>query len=77
MKILDVPKSGKCGNIVAYPGRYGQCQRQLVVPANRKTPARDHMRGAFGRWSRLWGTGLTQAQRAYPDDALKAKPEFR
>ena len=63
MKTLDIPKSGKCGNIVAYPGRYGQCQRQLVVPANPQTPARDHMRGAFGSFARAWGRLLTEAQR--------------
>ena len=63
MKTLDIPKSGKCGNIVAYPGRYGQCQRQLVVPANPHSPARDHMRGAFGRCARAWGRRLTEAQR--------------
>ena len=63
MKTLDIPKSGKCGNIVAYPGRYGQCQRQLVIPANSQTAARDHMRGAFGNLARAWGRRLTEAQR--------------
>ena len=63
MKTLDVPKSGKCGTIVAYPGRYGQCQRQLVVPANPQTAARDQMRGAFGNLARAWGRRLTEAQR--------------
>ena len=63
MKTLDIPKSGKCGNIVAYHSRYGNCQRQFVIPANPRTPARERMRGAFGRWARAWGTLLTQQQR--------------
>ena len=63
MKILSVPSSGKCGNIVAYPSRYGQCQRQLVVPTNRQTPARDYMHGVFGGFAQAWGRRLTQEQR--------------
>jgi hypothetical protein len=63
MKIIDIPKSGKCGDIVAYESRWGQCQRQLVVPTNRQTAAREARRGAFGRLSRAWGTVLTEAQR--------------
>ena len=63
MKILDIPKSGKCGNTVAYPSRYGQCLRQYVVPANPQTPARAHMRSAFGRFAGAWSRLLTQEQR--------------
>jgi hypothetical protein len=63
MKTLDIPKSGKCGNIVVYPGRYGQCQRQLVIPTNPQTPARQFMRGSFGNLARAWGRQLTEAQR--------------
>jgi len=61
MKALDIPKSGKRANIVAYPTPYGQCERQLVIPANRQTPARDHMRGSFGNLARAWGRRLTEA----------------
>jgi hypothetical protein len=63
MKTIDIPKSGKCGNIVAYPSKYGNCQRALVVPANPISPGRLHMRGAFGRFARAWSTRLTQSQR--------------
>jgi hypothetical protein len=63
MKVLTVPSSGKSGNSVAYLGRYGQCQRQYLVPANRQTSAREQMRGSFGRLSRAWGTLLSEAQR--------------
>jgi hypothetical protein len=63
MKVLSIPSSGKRGNIVAYPSRYGQCQRQLVIPKNRQTPAREEMRGAFGQFARAWGGRLTEAQR--------------
>jgi len=63
MKILDIPQNGKRGQIVAFKSRYGQCHRQLVVPKNRQTSAREHMRGAFGRLARAWSALLTQAQR--------------
>ena len=63
MKILSEPSSGKRGNIVAFISRYGQCQRELVTPRNTWSPAREHMRGSFGRLSRAWGGLLTDAQR--------------
>ena len=63
MKILSEPSSGKRGNIVAFISRYGQCQRELVIPKNTWSPARDHMRGSFGRLSRAWSGLLTEAQR--------------
>ena len=63
MKVLDIPKSGRCSLTVSYQGRYGNCQRQWVSPANLRTAARRHMRGGFGHFARAWGTLLTQAQR--------------
>ncbi len=63
MKILDVPQAGARGTAVSFQSRYGQCQRQRVVPRNVQTPAREHMRGAFGRLARAWSTRLTQARR--------------
>jgi hypothetical protein len=63
MKVISIPSSGKRGNIVAYNSRYGICHRALVVPANPRTPARQHMRGAFGSFARAWSRVLTQAQR--------------
>jgi hypothetical protein len=63
MKILSEPSTGKIGNRVAFISRYGQCQRVLVTPKNTWSPARDHMRGSFGRLSRAWGGLLTEAQR--------------
>ena len=32
-------------------------------PGETQSPARDHMRGSFGRLSRAWSGLLTQAQR--------------
>jgi hypothetical protein len=63
MKTLDIPKSGKCGNIVAYQSRYGSCQRQLVVPANTQSPARQQRRRDFGGFAGAWGRVLTEEQR--------------
>jgi hypothetical protein len=78
MKILDIPKSGKCGNVVAYQSRYGLCLRALVVPSARSTPAREFMHGAFGRFSQAWSRVLTQAQRdAWNDAASKVQSQTR
>ena len=63
MKVISIPSSGKRGNIVAYQSRYGNCQRQLIVPKNTITPAREHMRRAFGSYAGAWSRLLTQAQR--------------
>src|SRR5664279_5521434 len=63
MKVLSIPSSGKRGNIVAFQSRYGLCHRALVSPRNARTPAREHMRGAFGQFARAWSRVLTQAQR--------------
>jgi hypothetical protein len=62
MKILDIPKSGKCGQVVAFRSRFGLCLRQLVVPRNKVTSARQFMRGAFGRHSHAFSHQLTQQQ---------------
>jgi hypothetical protein len=69
MKVLDIPSSGKRGIVVAYQSRYGLCHRALVVPANTQTPAREHMRRAFGDFARAWSRVLTQAQRDRWDEA--------
>jgi hypothetical protein len=61
MKILSEPSSGTIGNRVAFINWYGQCQRELVTPKNTSSPARDHMRGSFGRFSRAWSQLLTDA----------------
>src|ERR1035441_4640155 len=63
MKTLDIPKSGKCGLIVAYKSRFGSCQRAWVAPSNTQTYARQHMRRAFGSFAPAWGRVLTEAQR--------------
>lgn len=63
MKILDTPRSGKCGQVVAFQSRYGLCLRTYLVPRNTMTPAREHMRAVFGNSSRLWGGLLTEEQR--------------
>ena len=63
MKILSEPRSGKISNRVAFISPFGQCERELVIPANTWSPARDVMRGAFGRLARAWSGLLTEAQR--------------
>jgi hypothetical protein len=63
MKVLTIPSSGKVGRVVSYQSRFGSCQRILVAPRNVRTPARQHMRGAFGSFARAWSRVLTQAQR--------------
>src|ERR1039457_2162184 len=62
MKILDIPKSGKCSRVVAFQSRYGLCLRELVIPHNTITPARQFMRGAFGHHSQAYSRTLTAEQ---------------
>ena len=62
MKVLDIPSSGKRGTIVAYLSPFGLCHRALIVPANTQTPARQHMRRAFGNFARAWSRVLTNDQ---------------
>src|SRR5512137_2104005 len=63
MKILDVPKSGKCGQVVAFQSRYGLCLREWVVPRNTITAARQRRRAEFGSNSQRWSRALSQEQR--------------
>jgi len=63
MKILDIPKSGKCGRVVAFQSRFGLCLREWVMPRNTITAARQRRRAEFGSNSRRWGGALSQEQR--------------
>jgi hypothetical protein len=62
MKILDIPRSGKCGQTVAFQSRYGLCLRQYVPQQGALTPAREHVCGVFGNNSRKWSTELSREQ---------------
>jgi hypothetical protein len=62
MKILDTPRSGKCGQTVAYQSRFGLCLRQYVPQKAGLTPARQHVCGVFGSNSPKWGAKLSAEQ---------------
>ncbi len=63
MKILDTPRSGKCGLTVAFQSRFGLCLRQHVPQKAALTPAREHVCAIFGNNSRKWSARLTEEQR--------------
>jgi hypothetical protein len=63
MKILDTPRSGKCGQTVAFQSRFGLCLRQYVPQKGTLTPARQHVCEAFGSSSRKWSAKLSEEQR--------------
>ncbi|MEI6780374.1 MAG: hypothetical protein WCQ21_05565 [Verrucomicrobiota bacterium] len=48
MKTLDIPKSGKHGNTVAFRTRYGQCERQHGKPTNARTEVQCQWRELLG-----------------------------
>jgi hypothetical protein len=48
MKVLDIPKSGKRGKIVAFKSRFGQCERGKAKPTKRSTAAQFHAREDLG-----------------------------
>jgi len=62
MKVLDIPKLGKCGNRVWQKNRFCQYSYEAFVPFNPRTPAQIAVRGAFGGVSKRWRT-LTEPQR--------------
>jgi hypothetical protein len=62
MKVLDIPRSGKRGNMVWQRNRYGQYCYPAFIPSNPRTPAQVAVRGAFGAVSARWRT-LTEEQR--------------
>jgi len=62
MKILDIPRSGKCGLTVAFQSRFGLCLRQYVPQKAALTPARQHVCAVFGNISRKWSSRLTNEQ---------------
>ena len=62
MKILDIPRSGKCGVTVAYQSRFGLCLRSHVPQKATLTPARQNVCAIFGDNSRKWSAKLTHEQ---------------
>ena len=62
MKILDTPRSGKCGQTVAFQSRFGLCLRQHVPQKAVLTPARQHSCAVFGGNSRKWSARLSVEQ---------------
>ena len=62
MRVLDIPRSGKRGNMVWQRNRYGQYSYPAFVPANPRTPAQRAVRGVFGAVSARWRT-LREEQR--------------
>jgi hypothetical protein len=62
MKALDIPKSGKCGDIVASRNRFGSYQRRHFSPTTRRSAAQRRAGSAFGKLSAYWDK-LTQEQR--------------
>jgi hypothetical protein len=62
MRVLEIPKSGKCGDRVWQRNRYCQYSYAAFVPFNPRTPAQVAVRGVFGGVSARWRT-LTEEQR--------------
>jgi hypothetical protein len=62
MKILDIPRSGKCGQTVAFQSRFGLCLRQHVPQKAALTPARERVCSVFGNNSRKWSARLSDEQ---------------
>jgi len=54
MKALKSPQSGKRGTVVSFKNRYGQLEREHVIPTNPRTPAQVRARSDIGRISARW-----------------------
>jgi hypothetical protein len=61
-KKIDVPQTGKIGNVVNVMTRYGQVEREYVPPANPRAPDQQVIRANWGRVSARW-RALTPEQR--------------
>lgn len=61
---LDVPQSGKVGNTVNLKTRYGQVQRQYVIPTDPKTAVQLRIRSNLGHISARWRELLQQQRDA-------------
>ena len=77
MKVLDVPKSGKCGTVVSWVGRFGNCARTYLCPSNPNTPAQQRVRSFVAYFSRAWAAKLNQAQRERWIEAAANVPSTR
>src|SRR5208337_1812634 len=62
MRVLEIPKSGKCRDRVWQSDRYCQYSYAAFVPFNPRTPAQVAVRGVFGAVSGRWRT-LAEEQR--------------
>jgi hypothetical protein len=65
MKILDIPRSGRCGDFVFYMRGSKQCRRRYIVPNDPRTAGQLRARAAFGAASKAWSWSeqLTEEQR--------------
>ena len=53
-KKLSVPQTGRIGTVVNVITRYGQVERQFVIPSNPQAPGQQEIRSNFGRVSAHW-----------------------
>ena len=63
MKVLDIPKSGRCRDVVFYRMRRCQYWRRHVIPHNPRTAAQRRAREVLGAISKAWSELLTEAER--------------
>jgi plasmid stabilization system protein ParE len=63
MKVLDIPKSGKCRDVVFYRVRGLQYWRRHVVPRNPRTAAQRRAREILSAVSKAWSELLTERER--------------
>src|SRR5208282_3711028 len=62
MTALDVPKSGRCGDVVFFMIRHQQRERAYVIPKHVRNAATGRMRGVFGALSKAFSALLTEEQ---------------
>jgi hypothetical protein len=62
MHMLDIPKSGRRGDVVFFMIRNRQRERAYVIPKSVRNAATRRARGAFGALSKAFGALLTDEQ---------------
>ena len=65
MKVLDIPKSGRCGIHVFYMRKGRLCRRRYVRPKDPRTPKQLRAREVLGAASKAWSSSecFTEEQR--------------
>jgi hypothetical protein len=77
MKTINVPQSGKLGDIVASKNHSGPYLRKHTPPRKKPTYSQTHSRGEFGAVAKAWGNLTDEQYQAWRARAAQEKSKPR